>query len=138
MRSPASAAWAARGAAMKRAARVASFFTRPPLSSDWTTAEAAWPLLCRQLEHPLHRPQRAQAQVLGQRDLGLAVAQAEVELLQRVEPHVGADAAVAARAGRRRDQFRVGPRLRHQMKDAHFGGDDEASGRTALDVLEQA
>src|SRR5262249_12187517 len=66
-----------------------------------------------QLEHPLYGFQRADPQILRQRDLRLPVAHAEVELLQRVEPHVGADAAVAPARRGRRDQLRVRPRLRH-------------------------
>src|SRR4051812_9839310 len=97
MRRPPSAR-AARGAASSAAARKSLFTWTSGSSCDQTTAAAAWPLFrCSggELEHALHRLQRAQAELLCERDLGGAVAHAEVELLQGVEAHVGADAAIA-------------------------------------------
>src|SRR5437660_9244524 len=86
MRSPMSAR-AARGAASRIAASV-SFVTGRNLRGlqKQTTPRPPRPLLGRELQHPLYRPQRAHAQLLRQRDLRLPVAHAEVELLQGVEP----------------------------------------------------
>src|SRR5438128_11293812 len=103
-RSPVSAR-AASGAARSAAART-SFFTvglrDGPYSLDHPTHGTATfqsPRdLRRQLEHALHRSERAHAQILGQRDLRLPVEHAEVELFQRVEAHVGTDAAIAPAA----------------------------------------
>src|SRR5882672_2253196 len=90
-----------------------------------------------QREHPTDGLQRALPQVLGQGDLRRPVAHAEIDLLQRVQAHVGTDRTVATRAGRSRDQLRVRARLLHQVEDSHLGRDDEALRRTALHVFEQ-
>src|SRR6476646_2596228 len=95
-RTPTSAR-AAKGTARKaarRAAFSASLFMGFSLVAEEDHGRRVLATSRTEREHALHRSQRSLPEVLGQRDLRRAVAHAEIELLQRVEPHVGADAAI--------------------------------------------
>src|SRR5437773_8358046 len=80
----------------------------------------------RQLEHALDRPQRACAGRLGHVDPGREIAQAQVELLERVLAHERALVAGAAlvRAGRL-DQLLVRGALLDLVEYAVLGRDDQ-------------
>src|SRR5438132_12939137 len=96
----------------------ATFQSRPPKAAQRLLLLGCTICLRRQLEHALHRRERAHAQLVGQRDLRLPIAHAEVELFPRVEAHVGTDAAIAPAARRCGDQLRIGARLRPEVKDS--------------------
>src|SRR3954466_1759637 len=106
---------AAIGKERRTAARKSLFTWASDSVLDRTTRALARPLfrprLRGQFQHALHRPESAYAQIFRQPKLRGAVAHAEVDLLQRVEAHVGADAAIAPAAGRRGNQLGVGTRL---------------------------
>src|SRR5689334_7087343 len=90
---------AARGTASTAAARSSLYTRASEVRAHSTTGSRARPLFGSvsggQFKHPLHGPERAEAQVFGQRDLRFPIPHAQVQLLQRVEAHVGADAAIA-------------------------------------------
>jgi hypothetical protein len=72
-------------------------------------------------------------------DARAEVAQAEVDFLQRVQRHVGADVAVAvAVRARRADEDLVRHRLFHLVDDVRLGRDDQRVSRHGLGKLQDA
>ena len=75
----------------------------------------------RHLHHPVERLFRCQSQAFLNLDPGLKVAERDIELLHRVERHIGADVAVAVAVGAgRTDEFLIRQRKLPLVEDVRL------------------
>src|SRR5262245_12590635 len=94
-------------------------------ASPESRSMAAEDIASGQLEHPKKGLLGRLPELFGEEYLGPLVAQAEVELLERVELHEGALVAAAAVVGRDGDVLAVGRELLHLVDDPFLGRDQE-------------